>query len=117
MRQRNLDALGAAGPQRIDAVATWLLARGAGDADAKAVAGFIKQFPSAPLVRIFERLARQFSNQGGADFSQSHRETHTQEAGKIPNFENLSFTQRRAYQVQERMRNDPNYARGSRNER
>ena len=112
-RQRNLDALGAAGPQRMDAVSTWLRAR-VGDTDGKAVADFISRFPSAPMVRTFERLIRQFSNQGGADYSASHRETHTQEPGKIAGYENMSFAQKRAHQISERMRSDPNYARGQR---
>lgn len=101
LRQTNLDQLGAAGPQRVDAVATWLQAR-AGE-DGKHVADFIKKYPSSSLVKTFENLIRQFSNQGGADYSQQHRETVEQQAGKIPGYENMTFTQRRAAQMAQKL--------------
>jgi hypothetical protein len=46
-----------------------------------------------------ENLMRQFSNQGGVDFSQSHRE-NAPETGKIPGYENMNFVQRRVTQMQ-----------------
>jgi hypothetical protein len=110
LREANLNQLGAAGPQRIEAIATWLGAR-AGDKDGLAVANFMRQYPAAPFVRTFERLIRQFSSQGNTPFSPQHRESADAEAGKIPNYENLSFTGRRVMQMQERMRTDPSYAR------
>jgi hypothetical protein len=66
MRDVNMRQLGAAGPQRVEAVATWLQARAG--ADGKMFANFLRQFPSAPIVKATEALMRAFSNQGGADF-------------------------------------------------
>lgn len=109
-REQHLAALGATGPQRIDAVATWLAAK-AGQ-DGAAVASFIKQWPSAPIVKAMENLIKQFSSQGGADYSGQHRETPDAEAGKIPGYDKMNFQQRRAAQMAERMKTDPNYARG-----
>ena len=109
-REANLAQLGAAGPQRVDAVATWLTAR-AGD-DGKAVANFIRQYPSAPIVKAMESLIKQFSSQGGADYSGQHRETADAEAGKIPGYDKMSFAQIRARQMADRLNNDPNYAKG-----
>lgn len=109
-REANIAQLGAAGPQRIEAVATWLQAR-AGD-DGKHVADFLRKFPSAAIVKAMESLIKQFSSQGGTDFSQQHRETVDANAGKIPGYENMSFAQRRAAQMSERMKTDPAYARG-----
>lgn len=114
-REANLQQLGATGAQRIDAVSTWL--KSFAGKDGAAVADFISKYPSAPIVRAMETVVRRFSNQGGADFSQSHRETNVQEPGKIAGYENMNFAQRRAAQVAERMRTDPNYARGSKTER
>ncbi|HET8921352.1 MAG TPA: hypothetical protein VFN27_16955, partial [Xanthobacteraceae bacterium] len=91
-------------------VATWLTAR-AGE-EGKGLATFIKSYPSAPIVKAMENLIRQFSNQGGTTFSQQHRESADAEAGKIAGYENMSFAQRRAAQMTERMKNDPAYARG-----
>jgi hypothetical protein len=103
-REANLKALGAAGPQRIAAVAQWLNAR-AGK-DGHAVANFIKQYPSAPIVRAFENVIRQFSNQGGIDFDQRGR-TAAEETGKIPGYDNMSFAQRRAAQMQQQFGRGP----------
>ncbi len=115
MRQKNLDALGAAGPQRVDAVAQWLNAR-AGK-DGAQVAAFLKAWPSAPIVKAMETLIRQFSSQGGSDFSQSHRETAEATSGRIANYDQLSFTGRRVAQMQDRMRTDPSYGRRGQGER
>jgi hypothetical protein len=95
LREKNLAALGAAGPARIAAVSQWLAAK-AGK-DGAVVADFIQKFPSAPLVRSLENVIRAFSHQGGADFSQSHRANQAEE-GKIPGYENMSFVQRRVAQ-------------------
>ena len=109
-REANLAQLGAAGPQRVEAVATWLTARAG--TEGKQVADFIKAFPSAPIVKAMESLIKQFSSQGGADYSGQHRETADAEAGKIAGYEKMSFAQIRARQMVERLTNDPNYARG-----
>jgi hypothetical protein len=112
LRDANLQQLGAAAPQRIEAVSTWLAAR-AGK-EGQAMANMLRQFPAVALVKGFETLIRQFSSQGGVDFSQQHREAANTEAGKIAGYENMNFQQRRAAQMAERMKNDPNYARGQR---
>jgi hypothetical protein len=104
VREANLAQLGAAGPQRVDAVATWLTAK-AGD-DGKAVAAFIRQYPSAPIVKAMENLIKQFSSQGGADFSQSHR-AEEETGGKIPGYENMNFVQRRVHQMALQMNKQP----------
>jgi hypothetical protein len=109
LRDVNMKQLGAAGPQRVEAVATWLQARAG--ADGKTMANFLRQFPSAPIVKATENLMRVFSNQGGADFSQQHRAGEEDRSGRIAGYENMSFTQRRATQMAERMRNDPSYGR------
>jgi hypothetical protein len=111
LRDANLRQLGSNGPMRVDAVATWLTAR-AGQ-DGAQVGNFLKAFPSAPIVKAMESLIKQFSSQGGADYSGQHRESADAEAGKIPGYENMSFAQVRARQMVERMR-DPNYSRGVR---
>jgi hypothetical protein len=102
--------LGAAAPQRVEAIATWLSAR-AGK-DGAQVGNFIRQYPSAPIVRAMENLIKQFSSQGGAEFSQSGR-TQEEEAGKIPGYENMSFTQKRAAQMAQMM-SRPGYRGGGR---
>jgi hypothetical protein len=108
-RQKNLDALGAAGPQRIDAVARWLNAR-AGK-DGSTVADFIKQYPSAPFVKAVETLIKQFAGQGGASYSGQHRETADAEPGKIAGYDSMSFTQKRVAQMAQ-MLNRPGYRGG-----
>jgi hypothetical protein len=107
-RAINLEQLGAAGPQRIDAIAMWLNAR-AGK-DGAAVASFIKQYPSAPLVRALESVIRQMSSQGGADYSPQGR-AEQEDAGKIPGYENMSFVEKRAHQMAQ-MLNRPGYRGG-----
>jgi hypothetical protein len=96
-REINLSQLGAMGPQRVESVATWL--RSIAGKDGADVSAFITRFPSAPIVRSLEIVIRRFSNQGGADFSQQHRETQTQDAGKIAGYDNMNFTQRRIAQM------------------
>jgi hypothetical protein len=82
LRDTNMRQLGSAGPQRVEAVATWLQAR-AGDAS-RQTADFLRRFPSVPIVKTMENLMRAFSSQGGAQFSQQHRESADTEAGKNP---------------------------------
>jgi hypothetical protein len=111
-REANLQQLGAAGPQRVQAIATWLSAR-AGK-DGAAVGNFIREYPSAPIVRAVETLIKQFSNQGGSDYSQSHRD-QGEDQGKIPGYENMSFVQKRAAQMAQ-MLNRPGRGGGRRGE-
>lgn len=103
-REANLQQLGAAGPQRVEAVATWLTVK-AGE-HGKAVGDFIRQYPAAPIVQAMETLIKQFSSQGGADFSQAHRD-QAEEAGKIAGYENMSFVQRRVHQMAQQMNKNP----------
>ncbi|MGY8705120.1 hypothetical protein RAD16_05175 [Bradyrhizobium sp. 18BD] len=98
-REAQLAKLGAAGPQRIDAIETWLNAK-VGD-KAKVMVATLKQFPVAANVEAFEGIIRAFSSQGGSSVTQSHRE-HDSEPGKIPGYENMSFAQKRAAQMTQR---------------
>jgi hypothetical protein len=110
LRDVNMKQLGAAGPQRVEAVATWLQARAG--AEGKQTADFLRRYRSAPIVKAMEALIRQFSNQGGADFSQSHRENMPEE-GKIPGYEKMSFQQIRAAQMSQAAQR-PGYRGGGR---
>jgi hypothetical protein len=107
-RDLNMRALGSAAPQRVESVATWLAARAG--ADGKALGDFYRMFPSALHIRAMEGLMRAFSSQGGADFSQSHRD-QAEETGKIAGYENMSFVQKRAHQMAQ-MLNRPGYRGG-----
>jgi hypothetical protein len=109
LRDVNMRQLGTAGPQRVEAIATWLQAR-AGK-DGQVMANFLRQYPSAAIVRSMEALVRAFSNQGGAEFSQSHRAAREDNAGKIPGYDQMSFTQRRVAQMAQ-MLNKPGGYRG-----
>jgi hypothetical protein len=95
-RQAEMEKLGATGPQRLEAVETWLKAK-AGDKAATLIST-LKQFPVAANVETFEALMRAFSSQGGASVTQSGREG-AEDAGKIAGYENMSFTQRRMAQM------------------
>lgn len=98
-KQQNLDSLGPAGPQRIEAVCTWLGARLG--AEGKAMANVLRQFPVAGFVKGYENLIRQFSGQGGAEFSQSHRAGQEDRNGRIENYDSMSFVGRRVAQMQQ----------------
>ncbi len=100
-REINLEKLGAAAQTRIDAVAQWLTARAG--ADGKTFANFLRQAPAAPLVRAMENVIRQFSSQGGSDFDQRGRQVQ-EDQGKIPGYEHMSFTEKRAAQMAQMMR-------------
>ena len=92
---KNRERLGSAVDARLAAVDQWMTAI-AGD-KAKPMIAALKQYPVVDTVEALETIIRRFSNQGGAEFSQSHREQQG-EQGKIPDYENMSFTQRRAAQ-------------------
>jgi hypothetical protein len=94
-RDAEMQKLGSAGANRIAAVETWLKSQVG--AKANLIVAQLKNFPVAGMVEMFEQLARNASNQGGADYSQSGR--HQEEpSGKIPGYENMSFMQKRAAQ-------------------
>lgn len=98
-REAEMTKLGTTGSARIDAVETWLKAK-VGDR-ANVMIATLKQFPIAANVEALEGIIRAFSAQGGTNFTQGGRETETQ-AGKIPGYETMSFTQRRAAQMNEK---------------
>jgi hypothetical protein len=79
--------LGVTGPQRVDAVKTWLKATGS-----EVLAGTLW---TADIVKSFEALMSKFT--GGGNFSQQHREPPPAN-GAIPGIENMNFRQARAAQ-------------------
>lgn len=87
--------LGSAADNRIAAVETWLKARVGNKAEG--IVAQLKNFPVAAYVEAFEEIARQFSHQGGAGYSQSGR-TDPEPAPTIPAFDGTNFTQVRAAQ-------------------
>jgi hypothetical protein len=95
-RNAEMNKLGSAATQRIDAIETWLKAR-AGE-KSKITISQLRNYPVAGVVEMFEGLIRQFSNQGGADYSQSGRNNDQPDANKIPGYATMSFEQRRAAQ-------------------
>jgi hypothetical protein len=105
LRDANMKQLGVAGPQRAEAVATWLQAR-AGK-DGQVMANWLRQYPAAHIVRAMEGVIRAFSNQGGVDYSQSHRAAQEEQAGRIAGYDNMSFAQRRAAQMQQQFGRGP----------
>jgi hypothetical protein len=69
-------------------------------------------------LKTMENLMRAFSNQGGVDYSQSHRAPQEYAAGRIPGYENMSFAQKRAAQMAQQMQRPGYRGSGSRdNER
>ncbi|MGY3344687.1 MULTISPECIES: hypothetical protein [unclassified Bradyrhizobium] len=98
-RAAELAKLGAAAPQRIDAIETWLTAK-VGD-KAKVMIATLKQFPVAANVEALEGIIRAFSSQGGSTITGSHRE-HADPKGAIPGYDNMSFAQKRAAQMNQR---------------
>jgi hypothetical protein len=96
-RDAQMAQLGSAADTRIDQVATWLKAK-VGD-KANILIATLKQFPVAANVEALEGIIRAFSSQGGTNFTQSGRD-QPDEGGKIPGYENMSFTQKRIAQMQ-----------------
>lgn len=84
-----LTKLGAAGPARITAVNTFL--------DAKGYGALKPMMVSAEIVQALEKLMADTRSQGGAGFSQQHRDTQ-ETNGKIPGYDTMSFEQRREAQ-------------------
>lgn len=90
--------LGAAGPQRVDAVVQWLNAFGG--EKAAPLANMFKIAPVASTIEAVEHIMQRVSSQGVAPFNQAHRATEP--AGKIAGFDKMSFAQQR--EAQERIR-------------
>jgi hypothetical protein len=95
-RDAEMAKLGATGPQRLEAIETWLKAK-VGD-KAGVMIATMKKYPVAANVEAMESIIRAFSSQGAGGFSQSGRETQ-EDQGKIPGYENMNFAQRRAAQM------------------
>jgi hypothetical protein len=93
-RTAEVAKLGATGPTRIDAVTQWMDAQGLGALKSTMV--------TAAQVQAWEAHITRLSSQGTMPFSQQHRVAPEQD--KIPNYENLSFEQRRHAQEQQRAR-------------
>jgi hypothetical protein len=83
---------GATAPQRVDAVGKWITGE-MGEADAKPIKATIV---TEAHLRFYERLMGKISSQGAASFSQSHRTAP--ETGGIPNYDKMTFEQRRQAQ-------------------
>jgi hypothetical protein len=95
-RQVEVEKLGAAAHQRLDAIETWLKSR-VGD-KANVLTATLKQYPVAATVETFETLMRAFSAQGSSAVTGGGREGQP-DPGDIPGFENMNFVQRRAAQM------------------
>ena len=100
----NREKLGSAADARMNAIEQWMTA--IAGAKAKPLMTALKQYPMVETVEALETVIRKFSNQGGAEFSQSHREQPA-EQGKIPGYDQMNFMQRRAAQDQANTRGGP----------
>jgi hypothetical protein len=95
-RTAEMQKLGSAANNRIAAVETWLKSQVG--ARANGIVAQLRNYPVAAYVEAFEILARNFANQGGADYSQSGRVEHDP-APKMP-AGLTTFEQKRAWQDQ-----------------
>lgn len=68
-RKGEIDKLGANGPARVDAVATWLTAR----LGSEAGGALLQRLVLASDLEAMEALVKQFSSQGATSFNGSHR--------------------------------------------
>ena len=94
--QANREKLGSAGEARMNSIETWLQARCG--AKAKPMMSALRAFPVVETVEAIESLIRQFTNQGGANFTQSGRAEDAPRAS-IPSLKNgASFASVRAAQ-------------------
>jgi hypothetical protein len=90
--QQEIAKVGTNGPQRVDAVSKWITGM-VGEADARPIRATIV---TDAHVRFYEAVMNKLSTQGGASFSQSHRAPPDNNA--IPNYDKMSFEQRRLEQ-------------------
>jgi hypothetical protein len=89
-----IEKAGVNAPQRVDAVGRWITAE-VGEVDAKPIRATIV---TDAHLRFYERLMNKIASQGAASFSQQHRVGP--DDNKIPNYENMSFEQKRQAQDQ-----------------
>jgi hypothetical protein len=96
-RAAEIAKLGTTAPARVDNVVNWLsgMDTSPDKGDAKALAGMLV---TARHVEALERIITRLTTQGAASFTQSHRVAP--ETNGIPNFEKMSFEQRRQAQDQ-----------------
>jgi hypothetical protein len=87
---KEVTKLGPSGPARVDAVTRFM--------DGSDLGVLKSTLVTAAQVEAWERHITKLTSQGGAQFSQSHRAAP--ESNPIPNYENMSFEQRRLAQDQ-----------------
>jgi hypothetical protein len=92
--RQEIAKVGINGPQRVDAVGKW-------------ITGMVGEKDAAPIratlvtdshLRFYETIMHKLQSQGGASFSQQHRAAP--ETSSIPNYDNMSFAERRYAQDQ-----------------
>jgi len=93
-RNAQIQKLGSAAPQRIDAIRTFIHATCGSDLGA----AIEQMLCTSKQVEGFEKIINQFSRQGGTPYSQGHREGEPPK-GAIPGYANMSFEQKRAAQM------------------
>lgn len=88
----NLAALGAKGPERIDAVTRWL---GANFSEAE-VKPVLATLATTAHVTVFEKIISKLTSQGSGSFRQTGREVET---GKVDQatYDKMSFSEKKAY--------------------
>jgi len=88
----NLAALGAKGPERIDAVTRWLIANGSPEE----VKPIIATLATSNHVTFFEKMIAKLSSQGAANFRRGGEDVDT---GKVTPevYEKMSYGEKKAY--------------------
>lgn len=91
-KTKNLEALGAKGPERIDAVTRWLNANGS-EAEIKPI---IATLATAAHVTFFEKIISKLSSQGAANFRRGGEDVDT---GKVTQeqYDKMSYGEKKAY--------------------
>lgn len=91
-KTKNLEALGAKGPERIDAVTRWLNANGS-EAEVKPI---IATLATAAHVTFFEKIISKLSSQGSATFRRGGEDVDT---GKVDDatWDKMSYSDKKAY--------------------
>ena len=87
--------LGEKGNERLGAVYSWMENMAGADGAKALMAGVV----TARQVAAFEGLMQRVISQGGTQFTQSHRDNAPPDPGKISGYENMSFEQRRVFQM------------------
>lgn len=92
LKAKNLEALGAKGPERIDAVTRWLNANGS-EAEVKPI---IATLATAAHVTFFEKMIAKLTSQGSANFKQTGRDMDT---GKVTEeqWAKMSYGEKKEY--------------------